>query len=102
MRAVPHNLGGFGYITSPILPSPTSNFFPPHLSRQLSSCIFAPSLTQALPSNYPTPTTHIYSSSKMPSHTETLKNTLESKGLKFHLTTGNAKWQCTVLDRATQ
>ncbi|KAG7287832.1 hypothetical protein NEMBOFW57_007349 [Staphylotrichum longicolle] len=37
----------------------------------------------------------------MPSHTETLKNTLESKGLKFHLTAGNAKWQCTVLDRAT-
>lgn len=38
----------------------------------------------------------------MPSHAEALKATLENKGLKFHLTTGNAKWQCTVLDRATQ
>ncbi|KAK4251586.1 hypothetical protein C7999DRAFT_28002 [Corynascus novoguineensis] len=34
-------------------------------------------------------------------HTEALKATLEGKGLKFHLKTGNAKWECTVLDRAT-
>ncbi len=36
------------------------------------------------------------------SHQETLKASLEGKGLKFHLKAGNAKWQCTVLDRATQ
>jgi hypothetical protein len=35
-------------------------------------------------------------------HQEALKATLESKGLKFHLRAGNAKWECTVLDRSTQ
>jgi predicted component of type VI protein secretion system len=40
---------------------------------------------------------------KMPAaHQEALKATLESKGLKFHLRAGNAKWECTVLDRSTQ
>ncbi|KAK4042846.1 hypothetical protein C8A01DRAFT_33096 [Parachaetomium inaequale] len=34
-------------------------------------------------------------------HHEALKATLENKGLKFHLRAGNAKWQCTVLDRST-
>jgi hypothetical protein len=36
------------------------------------------------------------------SHHEVLKSTIENKGLKFHIKTGNAKWECTVLDRATQ
>ena len=38
----------------------------------------------------------------MPSSGDALKNTVESKGVKFHLKAGNAKWQCTILDRATQ
>ncbi|KAH6631894.1 hypothetical protein F5144DRAFT_235025 [Chaetomium tenue] len=37
----------------------------------------------------------------MPAHQEALKSTLENKGLKFHLKAGGAKWECTVLDRAT-
>ncbi|KAH6635255.1 hypothetical protein B0J18DRAFT_462372 [Chaetomium sp. MPI-SDFR-AT-0129] len=37
----------------------------------------------------------------MPAHQEALKATLENKGVKFHIKTGNSKWQCTVLDRAT-
>ncbi|KAL2129288.1 hypothetical protein VTI74DRAFT_7966 [Chaetomium olivicolor] len=37
----------------------------------------------------------------MPAAHEQLKATLENKGLKFHIKTGGAKWQCTVLDRAT-
>ncbi|KAK3306972.1 uncharacterized protein B0T15DRAFT_492482 [Chaetomium strumarium] len=35
------------------------------------------------------------------SHHEALKATLESKGLKFHIKAGQAKWEATVLDRAT-
>ncbi|KAK4235935.1 hypothetical protein C8A03DRAFT_36201 [Achaetomium macrosporum] len=35
------------------------------------------------------------------SHHETLKATLENKGLKFHIKAGQAKWECTVMDRAT-
>jgi hypothetical protein len=38
----------------------------------------------------------------MPSHQDALKDTLERKGLQFHIKTGTAKWQCTVLDRTTQ
>ncbi|KAK4156506.1 hypothetical protein C8A00DRAFT_30578 [Chaetomidium leptoderma] len=37
----------------------------------------------------------------MPAPQEALKSTLESKGLQFHIKAGDAKWQCTVLDRAT-
>jgi hypothetical protein len=37
----------------------------------------------------------------MPAPHEALKSTLENKGLKFHLKAGTAKWECTVLDRAT-
>ncbi|KAK3906871.1 hypothetical protein C8A05DRAFT_11386 [Staphylotrichum tortipilum] len=37
----------------------------------------------------------------MPSSTDALKSTVETKGVKFHLKTGNAKWQCTILDRTT-
>ncbi|KAK4126097.1 hypothetical protein N657DRAFT_679095 [Parathielavia appendiculata] len=37
----------------------------------------------------------------MPHQQEALKATLENKGLKFHIKAGNAKWQCTVMDRAT-
>jgi hypothetical protein len=35
-------------------------------------------------------------------HHEALKATLENKGIKFHIKTGNAKWEACVLDRATQ
>ena len=27
---------------------------------------------------------------------------IEKNGLTFHIKTGNARWQCTLLDRATQ
>ncbi|KAJ4300284.1 hypothetical protein N0V88_002957 [Collariella sp. IMI 366227] len=37
----------------------------------------------------------------MPAPHEQLKSTLENKGIKFHIKTSNAKWHCTVLDRAT-
>jgi hypothetical protein len=37
----------------------------------------------------------------MPSHTEALKATLERNGLQFRIKAGEAKWQCTVLDRTT-
>ncbi|KAK4103572.1 hypothetical protein N658DRAFT_505252 [Parathielavia hyrcaniae] len=37
----------------------------------------------------------------MPQNPEAIKTTLESKALKFHIKAGNAKWQCTVMDRAT-
>ncbi|KAK0722296.1 hypothetical protein B0T26DRAFT_211832 [Lasiosphaeria miniovina] len=30
-----------------------------------------------------------------------LRTALESSGVKFHIRTGNGKWACTLLDRAT-
>ncbi|KAK0641522.1 hypothetical protein B0T16DRAFT_461577 [Cercophora newfieldiana] len=30
-----------------------------------------------------------------------LRSVLETKGVKFHLKTGGAMWECTVIDRAT-
>ncbi|KAK3379984.1 hypothetical protein B0T24DRAFT_675719 [Lasiosphaeria ovina] len=30
-----------------------------------------------------------------------LRAALESSGVKFHIRTGNGKWACTLLDRAT-
>ncbi|KAL2171997.1 hypothetical protein VTG60DRAFT_734 [Thermothelomyces hinnuleus] len=35
------------------------------------------------------------------SHSEQLRAVIESKGLKFHLKAGNAKWECTIYDRNT-
>ncbi|KAK4109882.1 hypothetical protein N656DRAFT_800462 [Canariomyces notabilis] len=39
----------------------------------------------------------------MPSAAEDarLRAAIEQKGLKFQIKAGNAKWQCTILDRAT-
>ncbi|KAL2120633.1 hypothetical protein VTJ04DRAFT_4660 [Mycothermus thermophilus] len=37
----------------------------------------------------------------MPSAQEQLIQTLETKGLQFHIKAGNAKWKCTLMDRAT-
>ncbi|KAL2023375.1 hypothetical protein VTK56DRAFT_2732 [Thermocarpiscus australiensis] len=39
----------------------------------------------------------------MPSASEEsrLRAVLENKGVTFHIKAGNAKWQCTLLDRAT-
>ncbi|KAL2153304.1 hypothetical protein VTH82DRAFT_4459 [Thermothelomyces myriococcoides] len=34
-------------------------------------------------------------------YSEQLKAVVESKGLKFHLKAGNAKWECTIRDRQT-
>ncbi|KAK1759264.1 hypothetical protein QBC47DRAFT_398079 [Echria macrotheca] len=30
-----------------------------------------------------------------------VRSVLESQALKFHIRTGGAKWECTVIDRAT-
>lgn len=40
----------------------------------------------------------------MPSATDDarIKAALEAGSVKFHIKAGNAKWQCTLLDRATQ
>ncbi|KAL2267697.1 hypothetical protein VTJ83DRAFT_4974 [Remersonia thermophila] len=39
--------------------------------------------------------------STMPNVQEQLIQTLETKGLQFHIKTGNAKYKCTLIDRAT-
>jgi hypothetical protein len=31
-----------------------------------------------------------------------LQAQLQTKGIKFHIKTGGAKWECTLLDRNTQ
>ncbi|KAL2158953.1 hypothetical protein VTH06DRAFT_2983 [Thermothelomyces fergusii] len=35
------------------------------------------------------------------SYSEQLRAVVETKGLKFHLKAGNAKWECTIYDRNT-